>query len=72
MGVLACSRGRCENIMCDRGSSEYGYICEECFQELISLGVETDIEKFMASDPKRDHAGATEAYFDKIFPERDY
>lgn len=35
MGVLACDRKNCENIMCDRYSPEHGYICGECFEELI-------------------------------------
>lgn len=35
MGVLSCDRYGCENIMCDRYSNEYGYICNECFEELI-------------------------------------
>ena len=49
MGVLACSRRGCENIMCDRYSRTHGYICDECFKELINSGVTTDIEKFMES-----------------------
>ena len=38
MGVLQCSRNGCENVMCDRYSPMYGYICEECFKELLSSG----------------------------------
>ena len=34
MGVLACNKNQCENIMCDRYSYEYGYLCWECFEEL--------------------------------------
>lgn len=36
MGVMRCSREGCENIMCDRHNSEYGYICNECFDEFIN------------------------------------
>lgn len=36
MSVLACRRAGCENIMCDRYSTQYGYICEECFEELVN------------------------------------
>lgn len=40
MSVLACSRAGCHNIMCDRLSKDYGYICDECFTEyLLSVGV---------------------------------
>ena len=34
MGVLACDRSGCENVMCDRYSNTYGYICNSCFDEL--------------------------------------
>lgn len=37
MSVLPCNRHGCENIMCDRHSIEYGYICDECFEELVAL-----------------------------------
>ena len=47
MGVLSCDRNNCENIMYDRYSHVYGYICLECFEELIDSGPETNIEKFM-------------------------
>ncbi len=34
MGVLACDRKGCENIMCERYSGEYRYICYDCFAEM--------------------------------------
>lgn len=33
MGVLACSRKHCENIMCDTHISSIGYICFDCQSE---------------------------------------
>uniref|UniRef100_A0A6M3LGJ1 Uncharacterized protein n=1 Tax=viral metagenome TaxID=1070528 RepID=A0A6M3LGJ1_9ZZZZ len=48
MSLLACDRKGCENIM-DRYSSKYGYICHECFEELVQLGPTTDIKSFMDS-----------------------
>lgn len=36
MGVLACDRNGCDNIMCDYYSHERGYICYECLKELLS------------------------------------
>jgi hypothetical protein len=30
MGVLACVRRGCSNIMCDTYVPDIGYICEEC------------------------------------------
>jgi hypothetical protein len=38
MGVLACDRSGCENIMCDKYSIDLGYICWECYNELVSSG----------------------------------
>ena len=49
MGVMACQRDNCEEIMFDRHSNKHGYICEGCFDELCALGPEADIEKFMDS-----------------------
>lgn len=53
MGVLRCNRGDCEKIMCSRYSHKYGYICESCFEELVKLGADTDIEHFMNSNVKQ-------------------
>ena len=50
MGVLECNRYGCENIMCDRLSHKYGYICNECFDELILLGAGANIAKFMDTE----------------------
>lgn len=51
MSVLACSRIGCYNIMCDNMSHKWGYLCDSCKQELISLG-ECRIEDFMNSEKK--------------------
>ena len=78
MGILPCSREGCENVMCDRLSS-VGYICHECFDELVELGVpdiddmETQyLEKFLDS-PKGSKAFNEVdalAFWDKIIPFR--
>ena len=52
MSVLNCSRKGCDNIMCNRCSRPYGYICYECFEELVESGPETNITAFMASAKK--------------------
>jgi len=49
MGVLSCDRTGCTNIMCDRYSHTYGYICNDCFKELLRLGINSDIRDFMNS-----------------------
>ena len=48
MGVLACDRSNCDNIMCDRVSYKYGYICDECYMELVESKLR-NIADFMDS-----------------------
>jgi hypothetical protein len=48
MGVLACDRAYCENIMCDYYSHDHGYLCSECREELIMSGP-CDINLFMGT-----------------------
>lgn len=59
MGVLACDRNGCENIMCNRFCDQLQmYICRECFDELVAnincthSGVVTEqaIKEFMRSE----------------------
>lgn len=71
MGVLACDRSRCENIMCGRYSSNYGYICGSCFDELVRLGPEQNVQEFMDSDQGcNPPLEAIEAFFNHIFVSR--
>ena len=49
MGVLACDRKGCENIMCDFCSYQYGYLCQECKEELIQSGP-CSIDEFMRTE----------------------
>ena len=70
MGVLPCSREGCENIMCDRHSYVHGYICWECFNELVALGPEASIPDFMQSVKREDRSQAALARFDVEFPMR--
>jgi len=54
--------------MCDLLSDVHGHICDECFEELVSLGVKTDVKVFMGTDKKpRQNKGATRNYFEQIF-----
>jgi hypothetical protein len=48
MSVLSCNRHKCENIMCDRYSQRFGYICDECFEELINT-TDQGMREFMES-----------------------
>jgi len=50
MGVLACDRAGCGNIMCDRYSSDFGYICDYCYEELKQSNLPINI--FMKTPKK--------------------
>jgi len=71
MGVMACHRQGCNNIMCDRYNSDHGYICNECFNELVESG-KTNIQKFMDSDKRKkvDKEARGYDYYNEIFPGR--
>jgi len=45
---MPCQRSGCRNIMCDRYSHKYGYLCDDCFDELVLLGENADIELFLS------------------------
>jgi len=66
MSVKACDRNCCESTMCDRLSREHGYICDDCYEELIAHGPEASVEEFMAS--KKKNLEAARARFDAEFP----
>lgn len=67
MGVMACFRASCENALCERYSSTYGYICSGCFDELVSKGASVNVAAFMASDRNQDTEEADFAYFNALF-----
>jgi hypothetical protein len=50
MGVMSCDRNGCDNVMCDRHSDKHGYICYECFDELVKKGAMQNISEFMKSN----------------------
>jgi len=51
MSVLACNRYKCENVMCDRLSDTFGYICNDCFDELVNTDPNMRIDRFMQTKP---------------------
>jgi len=74
MGVMMCNRNGCEETCCDRYSDKHGYICPECFIELIDSGVSTDIKEFMDSEKHSELELAKETAsfrYDRIFTLRD-
>lgn len=73
MGVLACDRNGCDNIMCDYVSYTYGYICQECLDELKE-NPNINIREFMDNDYKDEWSvviqKAWESMLDAEFKER--
>lgn len=71
MGVKNCNRTGCDSILCDRHSTEYGYICPECFNDLVNKGVESSISVFMAvvKPPRQDEdRELAQRRFEQEFP----
>jgi len=56
MGIMSCSRKKCENIMCDVYVKGYGYICNECKRELekIEPSSEMDVINFLKTPKSSD------------------
>ncbi len=67
MSVLSCNRKDCENVMCDRYSDAHGYICDECFAELLLVFPDVTIASFMDSpksgEKKLDYTSVLEQEF---------
>ena len=80
MGVLACSREGCNNIMCHRYNGNYGYICGDCFNELVDFitlhgGHVTEdlIREFFGTPTQRPKFSPTEDIrqtLETIFPDK--
>lgn len=67
MSVLQCSRQDCRAISCERYSHHYGYICEECFEELCITNPDSLYE--WMSEPKEhgyNHLNV-QLYYEDIF-----
>lgn len=68
MGVLQCNVTNCENIMCDRYNEKYGYICNTCFNRLVSSGVFTNMDEFMnTTPPEKNYEINSFDYFNHMF-----
>ena len=44
MGVMACSRKNCENVMCVTYIPEIGYMCTSCKDEFRSIVISQNID----------------------------
>lgn len=71
MGVLSCDRRGCSNSMCDWMSWEYGYLCDDCLDDLIRSGPYTDIIHFMDTPKHPEHwRHESEKRYKRIFLNR--
>jgi hypothetical protein len=68
MGVMSCRRNNCNNIMCDRYSYRYGYICNECFEELLHSNL--NIRNFMETSKPEEYDYNRFEMLDKEFPKQ--
>ena len=70
MGTKACTRAGCENILCDRYSNKFGYLCDECFEELTYAAdlSEGYIRTFLSSQKgSKELANAKVTYLECVF-----
>lgn len=66
---MECDRKGCNTVMCHRYNSEYGYICQECFNELCESTLEVDVFMSTKKDSNRDlKMEARREFLDKLFP----
>jgi hypothetical protein len=55
--------------MCSRLHPKHGYICHDCFNRLVRLGVTTNLKTFFSTPVEEtDNDEAAYAYFDKLMP----
>lgn len=67
MSVMPCARAGCESVMCDRLSYIHGYICDDCFSELVACPALTDVKEFMATPKRTTYDGAWAVLIDQEF-----
>lgn len=53
MGVMTCSRKRCDNIMCDTYVDGIGYVCYDCQKEFKEYLKKENIETINEGDIRR-------------------
>ena len=70
MGVLACDRRGCENIMSDYYSSTYGYLCRECYSELLEKCDRISIGDFMCQEKDCDPVDSARFQVENEFTSR--
>jgi hypothetical protein len=79
MGVMSCSRYRCDNIMCHTYINSIGYICSECKSEfkkylelkgLVDLSeneIKKELEIFMQTEKDEFNKSSEKMDIDDFF-----
>jgi hypothetical protein len=66
MGAMGCFRRGCDRVCCTRYSSNHGYICNDCYDELVDFikvvllhepntGIHEIIDRFMLTSKNDDY-----------------
>jgi hypothetical protein len=67
--IMQCDRKGCENILCERLSDDLGYICNECFEELVA-GTQQP-KDFMKQEKPKNYESPDRDWCEKIFRKLD-
>lgn len=68
MSVKDCNRLGCKTIMCKRISRKFGYLCDDCFNELVTLGFTANVSKFMETEKQFENREIAFVVQNKEFP----
>lgn len=69
MGVMQCNRNGCNTVLCNLLSDTHGYICTNCYNELMD-GAERNVKTFMNSlkdDYKFNDYDSWVVFLNKVF-----
>ncbi len=72
MGVMPCYRKNCEGIMCTQYSHKHGYICSDCFEELVAINPNSITDFMSTARPESDTSEDPEERFNREFPPLNY
>lgn len=69
LGTKVCQREGCNNRNCRRYSEKYGYLCYDCFEELVmTWGEDANVSEFLKYEKPDIDVEAAKARFEVEFP----
>jgi len=68
--MTKCARAGCNNTDCQRHSVKFGYLCSQCFEELMQLKTPVNISRFISTEakPKTFRQQQILHFYDALFP----